>query len=344
MSNDDEILYRPVLGENTHLGDSHRTEGYKASTVYNDDDGSTVDIAEWEPVYPSNEDEAAEGLDDFSVAIGALIGIATTALAAFGISKAKPHVQRLIDERVAPKASSIARTIKKKLGMQNSDEVESRDLKLLESEQQAQLSTTNAHELNLELSESQAETLLMSAFQDYLMYAAKMRILGNARIVSDNQANALRLEETKAFLLSSSGLEKINNYLARNPQWFTEENVKLFFNLYGREPVSDGAYLPISDTEFEQTTFTFESDTSLLIKAHGYCTSNKNALGDSDLCGCFYCLTIYSPSEINEWIKDEDGDTAICPHCGIDAVLPNSKEYPMEEAFLQRMQKYWFEV
>ena len=50
--------------------------------------------------------------------------------------------------------------------MQNSDEVESRDLELLESEQQAQLSTTNAHELNLELSESQAETLLMSAFQD----------------------------------------------------------------------------------------------------------------------------------------------------------------------------------
>lgn len=46
MFNDDEILYRPVLDENTHLGDSHRTEGYKASTVYSDDNGSTVDIAE----------------------------------------------------------------------------------------------------------------------------------------------------------------------------------------------------------------------------------------------------------------------------------------------------------
>lgn len=344
MSNDDEVLYRPVLDENTHLGDSHRTEGYKASTVYSDDDGSTVDIAEWEPVYPSDEDEGDDSLDELSVAIGALIGVAATALAAFGISKAKPHVQRLINEYVAPKASSITQTIKRKIGLQVSNEVESSGIELQESDMQKHLETAKEDECDLKLSESQAEMLLMSAFQDYLMYATKMRIIGNAQIVSEAKNDALRLEETKAFLLSSNGLERINAYLEANPQWFTEENIELFLNLYGRGPIENGAYLPISDSEFEQTTFSLSTDTELMKKAHGCCTANENALDDSDSCGCFYCLTIYEPSEIKEWIEDKNGNTAICPHCGVDAVLPSSNEYPLNKVFLQKMQQYWFEA
>ena len=196
---------------------------------------------------------------------------------------------------------------------------------------------------DLNLTEAQAEMLLMSAFQDYLMYAAKMRIIGNAQIVSEDQNNALRLEETKAFLLSSNGLEKINAYLEANPQWFTEKKTELFLGLYGREPIANGTYLPISDSEFEQTTFSPSSDTELMKKAHRYCAANKKEIDDSDLCGCFYCLAIYRPSEIEEWIEDKNGGTAICPNCGIDAVLPSGKEYPLNKAFLQRMQKYWFD-
>lgn len=344
MFNDDEILYRPVLDENTHLGDSHRTEGYKASTVYSDDNGSTVDIAKWEPVYPSDEDESDGGLDGISVALGAVIGVVTTALTAFGISKAKPHVQRLINDHVVPKASSVVQVIKQKIGLHNSDEVECLNGKLQKSEEQLQLKTMEEDEFNLKLSESQAEMLLMSAFQDYLMYATKMRIIENAQIVPEDQNNALRLEEVKFFLLSSNGLEKINAYLEANPQWFNEESIGLFLDLYGREPIVNGAYLPISDSEFEQTTFLFSADTELVKKVHGYCTANKKILEGSDSCGCFYCLTIYEPSEIKEWIEDKNGDTAICPHCGIDAVLPNGREYPLNKAFLQRMRGYWFEA
>lgn len=45
----------------------------------------------------------------------------------------------------------------------------------------------------------------------------------------------------------------------------------------------------------------------------------RSKLEASEACGCYFCLKIYNPNEIDEWIDDEQ--TAICPHCGIDAVL-----------------------
>jgi acetone carboxylase gamma subunit len=60
----------------------------------------------------------------------------------------------------------------------------------------------------------------------------------------------------------------------------------------------------------------------------------------------FYCLEIYSPSEINEWIvADNDCDrygTAICPYCGIDSVIGESSGYPITKDFLTKMNRYWF--
>lgn len=51
-----------------------------------------------------------------------------------------------------------------------------------------------------------------------------------------------------------------------------------------------------------------------------YATDNRQALEKSSKCGCVYCCEQYYPIEIEEW----SGDTAICPRCGIDAVIPNS--------------------
>ena len=36
-------------------------------------------------------------------------------------------------------------------------------------------------------------------------------------------------------------------------------------------------------------------------------------------CGCFYCLRTYPATEVIDWI--DDGETPLCPHCGIDAVM-----------------------
>ena len=37
-------------------------------------------------------------------------------------------------------------------------------------------------------------------------------------------------------------------------------------------------------------------------------------------CGCFCCLQTFPATEVIDWI--DDGDTPLCPHCGIAAVLP----------------------
>ena len=57
----------------------------------------------------------------------------------------------------------------------------------------------------------------------------------------------------------------------------------------------------------------------------------------STKCGCFYCGKIFEASEVIEWVIDRNGDTALCPYCMIDSVLPDSAGYPLSEEFLVRM-------
>ena len=65
----------------------------------------------------------------------------------------------------------------------------------------------------------------------------------------------------------------------------------------------------------------------------------------SEWVGCFYCLKIYEPAEIIEWIDEDEtgmGTCAVCPHCAIDSVIGSASGYPITEEFLQRMHLYWF--
>lgn len=78
--------------------------------------------------------------------------------------------------------------------------------------------------------------------------------------------------------------------------------------------------------------------------AHNASTFNKDIVLDTK-CGCFHCLEIFSPSEIEEWCCEvEDGEevTAICPHCGIDSVIGESSGFPISRDFLQLMRQKWF--
>ena len=80
--------------------------------------------------------------------------------------------------------------------------------------------------------------------------------------------------------------------------------------------------------------------------AHRFSNNLKPELEKDIKCGCFYCLTIFEPSEIEEWIiADNPCDkrgTAICPHCGIDSVIGESSGFPITTEFLLKMKKHWF--
>ncbi len=74
---------------------------------------------------------------------------------------------------------------------------------------------------------------------------------------------------------------------------------------------------------------------------HTFSLANRKDIEDSLRCGCFFCLNIFDKTQITEWLHDKNGETAICPHCGVDAVLPDSK-VKLSKPVLEEMYHVWF--
>lgn len=78
-----------------------------------------------------------------------------------------------------------------------------------------------------------------------------------------------------------------------------------------------------------------------LVEAHKFSINNKENLLKDRVCGCFYCLKVFSPNKIKDWLKDTKG-TALCPYCGVDAIIGESSGFPVTTEFLSKMNEYWF--
>ncbi len=78
-----------------------------------------------------------------------------------------------------------------------------------------------------------------------------------------------------------------------------------------------------------------------IVRAHTFSSNHKEKIMKDTLCGCFYCLKIFNPNEIIDWLKDAQG-TAVCPYCGIDSVIGESSGYPITKEFLTAMNEHWF--
>ncbi len=84
---------------------------------------------------------------------------------------------------------------------------------------------------------------------------------------------------------------------------------------------------------------------SILKAASEAARFNRKVLEQDKRCGCYCCLKVFSPSEIEEWCAEEyDGGeiTAICPYCSVDSILAESSGFPLTQEFLEKMQKRWF--
>jgi len=83
-------------------------------------------------------------------------------------------------------------------------------------------------------------------------------------------------------------------------------------------------------------------DLEALEAAHRRSIRHRQEIEASELCGCFYCETTFSPADITKWT--DDGQTALCPRCGIDSVLAARPDVPATApAFLRAMHERWFE-
>jgi hypothetical protein len=67
---------------------------------------------------------------------------------------------------------------------------------------------------------------------------------------------------------------------------------------------------------------------------HQKSLANKELLRDAgDNCGCFGCCKTLSFSDITEYVSDKGGETALCPYCEMDAVIPSNDEVLLNKMF-----------
>jgi hypothetical protein len=71
-----------------------------------------------------------------------------------------------------------------------------------------------------------------------------------------------------------------------------------------------------------------------------YAIHNRPSLEKTNKCGCYHCLTIFNPKDIKEWVDNDD--TAMCPYCEIDSVIPESNDYFLTIEFLTQAKEHYF--
>jgi len=79
--------------------------------------------------------------------------------------------------------------------------------------------------------------------------------------------------------------------------------------------------------------------------AHAHCAGHRKEIQTSQLCGCFYCLAVYPPTEITDWVDEGfngEGQTALCARCGIDSVIGDRSGFPLTPSFLAEMNRHFF--
>ncbi|HEY1646137.1 MAG TPA: hypothetical protein VGF75_07305, partial [Candidatus Saccharimonadales bacterium] len=77
-----------------------------------------------------------------------------------------------------------------------------------------------------------------------------------------------------------------------------------------------------------------------IAEAATHASHHRAEILSSSVCGCYCCLELFKPVKITDWLVS--GTCAICPKCGIDAVIGDNSGFPITKESLTSMHKYWF--
>lgn len=80
--------------------------------------------------------------------------------------------------------------------------------------------------------------------------------------------------------------------------------------------------------------------TQVLIEAHKHSTKHRVEIEASATCACFFCFRKFKNSAIKAWV--DSNQTALCPGCGVDAVLGSASEHRLDDPFLRKMHQQFF--
>lgn len=82
------------------------------------------------------------------------------------------------------------------------------------------------------------------------------------------------------------------------------------------------------------------TEKELMEKASELSFKNRDMVDKSSKCGCYACCQIYDAKYVWEYV--DDGETALCPICYIDSVLPDASGVKLNNTILNKLRKKWF--
>jgi hypothetical protein len=103
--------------------------------------------------------------------------------------------------------------------------------------------------------------------------------------------------------------------------------------------MNDPSFLQ-KDSADENPTWTIPE----LNAIYSHSIRNEESIRKSNLCGCFHCISILAATDVksSEMVVEKDGvKTAICPICGIDALLGDAS-VEISAELIESMNEYYF--
>lgn len=83
-----------------------------------------------------------------------------------------------------------------------------------------------------------------------------------------------------------------------------------------------------------------KQDETLLKLYHSHTLRNYQEIQNSEYCGCIACQKIYPADVVIDFI--DDGETALCPECGVDAVIGDGSGLALNKEILKALNTRWF--
>jgi hypothetical protein len=78
-----------------------------------------------------------------------------------------------------------------------------------------------------------------------------------------------------------------------------------------------------------------------LSQAYEHSRLNRRFITPGSTCRCFHCLESFAGDQISG--RTDDGETALCPHCGVDAVVSSAADR-LSEGLIRQLRAIWFDA
>lgn len=77
-----------------------------------------------------------------------------------------------------------------------------------------------------------------------------------------------------------------------------------------------------------------------LVAAKTHASQHRAEIEASTKCACFFCFRVFPSTEIKAWT--DVNTTALCPGCGVDAVLGDASGCSIADRSLRKMHEHYF--